>query len=118
MLFHSFAYLLLFLPVVVIVHNILRSRTAWPWPEAWLLLASVFFYTRSGTANLPLLAGSVVFNWAIARQMMAQADGSKRRLYLWAGLTVNITVLFLFKYIHLFLATIAYFHGPRFSFPN
>src|SRR5262249_3899816 len=40
------------------------------------------------------------------------------KLSLWAGLTVNVTVLFLFKYIHLFLETIAYFHGPRLSFPN
>jgi D-alanyl-lipoteichoic acid acyltransferase DltB (MBOAT superfamily) len=54
----------------------------------------------------------------MARQMMAQSDDSKRKLYLWAGLTVNVIILFLFKYIHLFLETIAYFHGPRLSFPN
>ena len=118
MLFHSFAYLLIFLPVVVGVHSFLRARTPWPWSQAWLLLASLFFYTRSGAANLPLLVGSILFNWAIARQMMAQNDDAKRKLYLWAGLTVNIVVLFIFKYIHLFLDTIAYFHGPRLSFPN
>src|ERR1035437_10850219 len=108
MLFHSFAYLLIFLPVVVGVHSFLRARTPWPWPQAWLLLASLFFCTRSAAANLPLLLGSILFNWAIARQMMAQKDDSKHKLYLWAGLTVNIIVLFLFKYIHLFLETIAY----------
>ena len=118
MLFHSFAYLLIFLPVVVAVHSVLRARTPWPWPQAWLLLASLFFYTRAGSANLPLLVGSILFNWAMARQMMAQSDDSKRKLYLWAGLTVNVIILFLFKYIHLFLETIAYFHGPRLSFPN
>jgi D-alanyl-lipoteichoic acid acyltransferase DltB (MBOAT superfamily) len=90
MLFHSFAYLLIFLPVVVGVHSFLRARTPWPWPQAWLLLASLFFYTRAPSANLPLLVGSILFNWAIARQMMAQTENAKRSLYLWAGLTVNI----------------------------
>ncbi len=118
MLFHSFAYLLIFLPVVVGVHSFLRARSPWPCPQAWLLLASLFFYTRSGAANLPLLLGSILFNWAIARLMMAQADDSKRKLCLWAGLTVNITILFLFKYIHLLLETIFFFHGPRLFFPN
>lgn len=118
MLFHSFAYLLIFLPVVAGVYSFLRALTPRPWPQTWLLLSSLFFYTRAGSANLPLLLGSILFNWAIARQMMMQTDGSKRKLYLWAGLTVDIIVLFLFKYIHLFLETIAYFHGPRLSFPN
>ena len=118
MLFHSFSYLLIFLPVVVSVHALLRTRSRWPWPQAWLLLASLFFYTQARSANLPLLVASVLFNWAIARQMMGQADASRRKLYLWAGLTVNIIVLFLFKYVHLFLATIAYLGGPRLSFPD
>jgi D-alanyl-lipoteichoic acid acyltransferase DltB (MBOAT superfamily) len=118
MLFHSFSYLLLFLPVVVAVHSILRSRVPWPWPQVWLLAASLFFYTRSAAANLPLLAGSILFNWAVARTMMAQTDPLKRKLYLWLGLSVDIVVLFLFKYVNLFLETIAYFHGPRISFPN
>jgi len=118
MLFHSFVYLLLFLPVIVGVHWLLMKRSKWPWPQVWLLLASLFFYTRAGSANLPLLLGSILFNWAIARQMMGQTDVSRRKLYLWAGLTANIIVLFLFKYVQLFLNTIAYFHGPRLSFPD
>jgi D-alanyl-lipoteichoic acid acyltransferase DltB (MBOAT superfamily) len=118
MLFHSFAYLLIFLPVVAGVYSVLRARTPWPWPQAWLLQASLFFYTRAANSNLPLLAGSILFNWAIARQMMAQSDNRRRKLYLWTGLTVNIIVLFLFKYVHLFLETVAYFHGPRLSFPH
>lgn len=118
MLFHSFSYLLIFLPVVVGIYTLLRSRSPWPWPQVWLLVASLFFYTRAVSANLPLLAGSILFNWAVAHQMMAQTDAFKRKLYLWTGLTINIIVLFLFKYIHLFLETIAYLHGPRLSFPN
>jgi alginate O-acetyltransferase complex protein AlgI len=118
MLFHSFSYLLIFLPIVVAVHSLLRAKTPWPWPQVWLLLASVVFYTRAKPANLPLLAGSILFNWAVARWMMAQQEDSKRKRVLLLGLTVNIIVLFLFKYVQLFLDTIAYFHGPRLTFPD
>lgn len=118
MLFHSFAYALIFLPVVVCVHSWLRARTGWPWAQVWLLAASLFFYSCSGAANLPLLVGSILFNWIIVRQMMAQTDNVRRKLLLLLGLAVNIVVLFLFKYVHLFLETVAYFHGPELTFPN
>jgi alginate O-acetyltransferase complex protein AlgI len=118
MLFHSFGYLLGFLPTVVAVHAILRVRTKWPWPQVWLLAAALFFYTRSPSANLALLVGSILFNWAIGRRMMAATTTAKRKLYLWLGLGVDAIVLFLFKYINLFLETVSYFHGPRLSFPN
>jgi len=117
MLFHSFAYLI-FLPIVAAIYAILRLKTPRPWSQAWLLAASLFFYTRAASANLPLLLASILFNWAVARRMMAQTDDGRRKLYLWAGLTVNIIVLFLFKYVNLFLETVAWLHGPRLSFPH
>jgi alginate O-acetyltransferase complex protein AlgI len=117
MLFHSFSFLLLFLPVVIVGHGVLRNTTEWPWPQAWLLGASVAFYTRAPSANLPLLAGSILFNWFLARVMMAQHEPRKRKWVLVVGLTCNIIVLFLFKYVHLFLESIAALHGPRLTFP-
>ena len=118
MLFHSFPYLLIFLPVVVIGCLVLRAVGPRSWSQVWLLAASLIFYALAPSANLPLLAGSILFNWAVARGMMAQTDSFRRKLFLWAGLTVDITVLFLFKYVNLFLGTVAYFHGPQLSFPN
>jgi alginate O-acetyltransferase complex protein AlgI len=117
MLFHSFAYLLVFLPVVVVVYGVLRAKASAPWPQAWLLLASLFFYTRAPNANLPLLAGSILCNWALARFMMAQEDLPRRKRVLFVGLTANIIVLFLFKYVHLFLETVATLRGPQLTFP-
>ena len=95
-----------------------RAGVSGRWRQAWLLGSSLFFYAYAKPANLPLLIGSIVFNWAIARAMMAQSLETRRKLILWVGLTVNITLLFLFKYVNLFLGTLAYFHGPRFTFPD
>jgi len=115
--FNSLLYLVLFIPIAAGVHGLVRARLGWPWSQAWLLLASLFFYAYSALSYLPLLLGSALFNWAIARVMMAQTDRARRKLFLWIGLGANITVLFFFKYIHLFLDTIVQFHGPRLSFP-
>jgi alginate O-acetyltransferase complex protein AlgI len=116
--FSSFPFLT-FLPTVVIVYALQhRAGVSAHWRQVWLLGSSLFFYAYAKPANLPLLLGSIVFNWAIARAMMAQSLDSRRKLILWTGLTVNITLLFLFKYVNLFLGTLAYFHGPRFTFPD
>src|SRR6185369_1367867 len=116
--FNSFLFLLLFLPVVAGVYALLRARAGWPWTQAWLLLSSLAFYSYAKPSNLPLLLASVLFNWAVAKFMMQQPDGFRRKLFLWIGLSVNLVVLFLFKYVNLFLSTLAYFHGPRLSFPD
>jgi alginate O-acetyltransferase complex protein AlgI len=117
-LFNSFVFLLIFLPLVAGVHALLRDKVGWPWSQAWLLIASLFFYGYAKPAYLPLLLSSILFNWGIARLMCAQNDLGKRKIFLWTGLTVDIAVLFLFKYVDIFLSTVAWFHGPRLAFPN
>jgi len=67
--FNSFAFLV-FLPLAAGAHGLIRRRFGWPWSEAWLLAASLFFYVYARPWNLPLLLASIVFNWAIARAMM------------------------------------------------
>jgi alginate O-acetyltransferase complex protein AlgI len=117
-LLHTFPFLVLFLPLVVLVHAALRARLPDVWARSWLLLASAFFYIRAPGANLPLLLASILCNWALSRQMIRASDDGVRRALFLAGLVGNIVVLFLFKYVHLFLDTVVYFHGPRMSFPD
>jgi alginate O-acetyltransferase complex protein AlgI len=118
LLFSSFPYILLFLPAAAGVHAVIRLRAGWPWPQVWLLAASLFFYAYAKPSSVPVLLGSILFNWGIARLMGAQIDLNRRKLFLWIGLIVNIAVLFLFKYVNLLLSTIAFFHGPQLKAPN
>lgn len=118
MLFHSLTYLLIFLPVVVAVNALLRYRAKAMWAQAWLIFVSLVFYTRADSANLPLLLGSILFNWGIAQLMTRQNEALKRRLLFLCGLAVNIVLLFIFKYIHLFLDTLSYLGGPQLTFPD
>jgi D-alanyl-lipoteichoic acid acyltransferase DltB (MBOAT superfamily) len=116
--FSSAPYFLLFLPIVAATHALLRTYAEKRWSQCWLLGASLFFYAYAAASYLPIVLGSILFNWAIARVMTAQTDPQRRKLVLWLGLAVDILVLFLFKYVTLFLDTIAWFHGPRLSCPQ
>jgi D-alanyl-lipoteichoic acid acyltransferase DltB (MBOAT superfamily) len=116
--FNSFTYVLAFLPAVATVHGLVRSRLGWPWSQIWLLAVSLFFYAYANPSNLPLLLGSVGFNWAIARVMMNQGVDSRRKLLLWIGLIVNIVVLFFFKYLSVLLSAVAFLHGSHVTFQN
>jgi alginate O-acetyltransferase complex protein AlgI len=104
MVFHSFTFLLLFFPAVVLLNQVLRARgnlTARKW---LLLVASVAFYVTSGVRALPLLVGSLLMNWFVAHRIhQAPANGVLRQRWLTSGLVLNITLLAAVKYSH-FLA--------------
>jgi alginate O-acetyltransferase complex protein AlgI len=116
MLFHSFPYVLGFLPVVVIVHLILAERAGRRIAQAWLLASSIFFYGYGKPSNLPLLFGSIVFNWAAARAMAVTAEGRQRKTILQAALVGNILFLCCFKYANFLLGALP--HGYRFTLPE
>jgi D-alanyl-lipoteichoic acid acyltransferase DltB (MBOAT superfamily) len=118
MLFNSFAYVLFFLPAVAVVHALLR---AWAGPRAaqiWLLLSSLVFYAWSKPAHLPLLAGSIAANWALARYMSAQADEKRRRRVLQLGLVLNVAFLCLFKYARFFFRGLFALGVPKLELPQ
>jgi D-alanyl-lipoteichoic acid acyltransferase DltB (MBOAT superfamily) len=116
--FDTPTYFLLFLPVAAATHALVRRWLGPPWAQGTLLAASLLFYCWAALRYLPILAASILFNWAIARAMIARQDPAGRRLLLWIGLGVDVAVLFLFKYVQLFLDTIAWFHGPQLTFPR
>ena len=112
--FNTFPFLI-FLTVVACGYGLIRRGLGWPWSQAWLLAASLFFYVYARPWNLPLLLGSIAFNWAIARAMMRQTDDRRRKMLLWVGLAANITLLFFFKRVGVFVDLVAFLHGPRFT---
>jgi len=119
MLFNSFPYLLLFLPAAAIVCS-LTLRYAGPRAsQAWLLISSVLFYCYSSVSFVPLLLGSVVFNWAIARWMdSCQQQDARKRIAVWVGVAANVVFLGAFKYLRFFARSLAALHGPTLALPD
>jgi alginate O-acetyltransferase complex protein AlgI len=94
-LFNSHAFLLLFLPLVLVLHDYFGRQRAGI-RQGILLLASLAFYAYWSLPYLGLLLLSVAFNFGIAQRML-QAKG-KSRPWLWFGLCGNLATLGLFKY--------------------
>jgi alginate O-acetyltransferase complex protein AlgI len=90
MTFNSFAYLAVFLPIAVAGYFLAGRR----WAKAWLLVASLAFYSGGRLQDVPVLLGSVIFNCLIARRL------TRRGWLLFAALSANVLFLCYFKYAH------------------
>lgn len=105
MLFHSQEFLLLFLPLVLALAIALEGRRA---PREWVLIAASFaFYGWWDIRFLPLLAASVVLNWAVG-----QGFARWRALpVVWVGVPANLAVLGYFKYRDFFAESLGALTG-------
>lgn len=111
---NSLAFLLGFLPLVVIVTHLLRDHGSPRAAQAWILAASIGFYAADGVRNLPLLLASVVFNWGVGRLIGSPrftVRGRKRLLIF--GVAVDIGYLCVFKYAQPLLVWILALDGSR-----
>ncbi|HWB49878.1 MAG TPA: MBOAT family O-acyltransferase [Stellaceae bacterium] len=96
MLFSSFQFIFGFLPIALIGYWLLaRHERARLW---YLLLASLAFYSYWDWRFTPLLAGSIVVNWAAAEAFFAYG----RRAILIGAITANLLCLGVFKYLGFF----------------
>jgi len=109
MLFNSFEFVFVFLPITWGM-TILLAR--WRTPRAAmfsLVAASLFFYGWWNPAYLLLLAGSIGFNFTLARFLTRrdEAAGALRpRALLSFGVFVNLAVLAYFKYFDFFVGSV------------
>ena len=122
MLFNSFEFILFFLPVVFCGYFFLNKRKLTSLSRWWLLGASLFFYGWWNVYYMPLIIGSVMFNFAITQAMVKRRDMqsgwmSPVRL-LQLGLIFNIGFLACFKYVDFFLENVNAGFGTDFNLLN
>ncbi len=104
MVFSSTLFLFLFLPAVVAVHTVLPRRLR----NAWLLLASLFFYAWGGVGYIIILFVITALDYAagliLPRLEEKRALGAKKA-FLAAVVVCNIGTLAFFKLADLLLGT-------------
>lgn len=100
MLFNSYAYIFCFLPIVFIVYFFLNRRKLTLAAKAWLTLSSFFFYGYWNPVYLPLIAGSILFNYGIGSALL-KFRGNRPLLIL--GIIGNLGLLIYFKYMDFFI---------------
>lgn len=98
MLFNSYLFIFMFLPIVLAGFIFLRDKTP-VWPVSWIVMASLFYYGWWKPAFLLLLLGSIVINLIFGKALLNKRfSPGILRLILILGITFNLSVLGYFKY--------------------
>jgi len=103
MLFNSYTFILLFLPVTVAVFCLLGRFGRVRDSIVWLVVASLFFYGFWNPIYLLLIIGSIAFNYGCGLLISRSDYGSRRRrMFLVLGIAANLGLLGYFKYYNFF----------------
>jgi alginate O-acetyltransferase complex protein AlgI len=97
-LFNSVAFLI-FLPLVVVLYYICPARYRW----LLLLPASYIFYGWWKVEFLVLILFSTTVDYIISQKLFISTNPLKRKLYVGLSLISNLGLLFIFKYLILFV---------------
>lgn len=72
MLFNSFYFIFLFLPITLIGYFVLNNHGKEKMAKAWLVLASLYFYAYFNYSYLILIMSSILFNYYIGNKIKCQ----------------------------------------------
>lgn len=101
MLFQSQIFVLVFLPLAILAYYARAHSQSWR--EWCLLAASLVFYGWWDVRFIPLLVGQIGATWVLAN--LHERTGSK--VWLAAGVAVNLASLGTFKYLNFLLTSVA-----------
>ncbi len=105
MLFNSYVFLFFFLPVCLLVCQILSQANHKKYVIPWLIVSSLFFYAWWHATYLFLIIFSIIFNYALSLVIKPDKTG-KSRFYLILGISGNLAALAWFKYAGFLVALI------------
>jgi len=105
MLFNSYDYLIWFLPGTLGVFFLLGRHPSKA--QVWLTVASLFFYGWWNPWHLPLILGSIAFNFGVARGLQEKPA----RGVLAFGIAANLALLGVFKYADFIAGNVAPLFG-------
>jgi D-alanyl-lipoteichoic acid acyltransferase DltB (MBOAT superfamily) len=110
-LFNSHVFLFVFLPATILAYYTVRQRAGHRAALAVLIAASFVYYGWWNPIYVPLLVGSLLFNFVMGRAI----DGGKSPGLLAVGIAVNLLLLGVFKYADFFIDTANALGGEHFN---
>lgn len=107
MLFNSYIFVLLFLPVTVAGYYAINHFRQYRAANIFLIGMSLWFYGYFNPSYLLIICGSIVVNYLVSRGMERWSQHPRmKRSILILGICVNIAVIFYFKYFDFFLENV------------
>ena len=119
MLFNSFEFIFLFLPITLLVYFWLNKSRLLELAKGWLVFASLFFYGFWAPKYIVLILFSMIFNYTVGKTLNT-TDKLKqkfsRKTVTCIGIIVNVGLLCYFKYTDFLIANInRYFQFVTYS---
>ena len=105
------AFMLVVLAGMVVSEKRVRVR------NAYLFLASLFFYWKTSGAFVAILIFSTLSDWRIGGRM-DRSEGAQRKRWLAASLAINLSVLLYFKYAYFIADALQPLLGAHWSQPH
>lgn len=97
MIFSSFEFIFLFLPITFIIYFYLNSKKLTKASKSFLVFASLFFYSWWNTLYLPIILISMLFNYTLGN-ILSKKNVSRKKSILTFGIVANLSLLAYFKY--------------------
>ena len=111
MVFSSAVFLFLFLPVVILLHTVIKNNKI---RNGLLIAASLIFYAYGEPVYVALLIGSVAVNYVFGRILSVR----KSKALLAASIVINIGLLVVFKYTGFIVQIINFIPVCNFKVPD
>ncbi len=126
MLFSTYEFFLIFLPIVFSVYFFLTSKRLIIGSKVWLVVSSLFFYSWWNINYLPLLLISVFVNYGIGTSLIDSNDeglSSRKKtpskyVLLVVGIVFNLFFLGYFKYTDFLIENFNGVFGTNVPLPN
>ncbi len=116
MLFNSYIFIFIFLPLVLLGWYGLNRYGKYALANLFLACMSLWFYGYFNVRYLAIILSSIGLNYLLSYLLTRIPDGSHRvklwnRVGLFSGIILNLGILFYFKYYDFFIENINYaFH--------
>ena len=102
MLFNSYVFLFIFLPISLLGFYLIGARDHHRTASAWLVACSLFFYGWWNHVYITILLTSILLNYSIG-SLLAKTKSKKLLLF---GIALNLSALGYFKYANFFIENI------------
>ncbi len=100
MIFSSPEFIFAFLPITFLVYFLLNKFKFLYFGKLWLVVASLYFYSYWSLNYLPLMLGSIIFNYSLGVQLAKGAKRKKNDVIYWYS--SNLAILCYYKYMNFF----------------
>jgi D-alanyl-lipoteichoic acid acyltransferase DltB (MBOAT superfamily) len=110
MLFNSYTYLLIFLPVVFVIYHLLNNLKLKNSPKIFLIIASLIFYTYLDFSNFIIIFISILLNYI--GYILIKKNRNKSTLVFF--IIINLIILAYYKYYDFILSNIFFLHKENY----